>query len=92
MLRESSTSTAMMFCCRLSSAMVMARLPQQHQDARRQQRLQSPDDPTPPTTEEWRGLRPSRTDQPREAGGRGQDQQRQHPRTGIRPKANWPRA
>ena len=85
MLRESSTSTAMMFCCGFSSATVMAGCHSSRSTTRRQQRLQQPDHagaPVPHIGAAACGKRAA--DQQRQPGRRRQHQQNQNP---LRPGA-----
>ena len=84
MLRESSTTTAMMFCCELSAATDHGRLPQQTAKS-------APPTPTafpkPPTRASFAlrgGIALPATDQHREAAGEGNNQHRQQPRRATR--------
>ena len=84
MLRESSTSTAMMFCCGFSSETVIAGC---HSSTRT---IAASSVCKPQITQARqlrmyrRRFRQPRADQPGETRGRGHDQQHQHP---LRPRA-----
>ncbi len=57
MLRESSTTTAMMFCCELSAETDMAGCQSKQQDQRHQRGLHAPDRPRAPAVQLWRSAR-----------------------------------